>query len=311
MEIGALGIESFDHMAAMYDVLELSTAVKPWLLAHLMKERGAERLLYLDPDIRLYDPLDEVDALLKDHSLVVTPHLSEPMPRDGGKPSERDILESGSYNLGFLGIADRPESHRLLDWWSERLATDCIVEPSQALFVDQRWMDLAPGLVERFHVLRDPGYNVAYWNLAGRKVRRVRRRLRGERAARCASFTSRALTPRVPDRLSKHQDRIKLGAEPVLRELCDGYREELAGERLPRGHGMALLVGRAAGRRAARQAAASHLPRRRACRRDHRSALHGRGRARAARVGERAGGGGRARPGPRATSWPSMPTART
>ena len=31
-------------------------------------------------------------------------------------------------------------------------------------------MDLAPGLFESVHVLTDPAYNVAYWNLHGRCV---------------------------------------------------------------------------------------------------------------------------------------------
>ena len=227
VEIDALEIEPFDRMAAMYDVLELSTAVKPWLLRHLMRERGADRLLYLDPDIRLFDPLDEVEALLGEHSVVVTPHLSEPMPRDGGKPSERDILESGSYNLGFFGIADGAEAHRLLDWWSQRLETDCIVAPTEALFVDQRWMDLAPGLVESFHVLRDPGYNVAYWNLAGRQVRRGAGQGYEVNGRPLRFFHFSGFDPRLPERLSKHQDRIRLGSEPALRELCDAYAAEL------------------------------------------------------------------------------------
>ena len=38
-----LGIEDFEAMAARYDVLELSTAVKPWLLRHLLHDRGLER----------------------------------------------------------------------------------------------------------------------------------------------------------------------------------------------------------------------------------------------------------------------------
>ena len=226
VEIRSLRIDSFDRMAAMYDVLELSTAVKPWLLRHLMAERGAERLLYLDPDIRLFDPLDEVEALLREHVVVVTPHLSEPMPRDGGKPSERDILESGAYNLGFLGIAAGPEADGLLDWWSDRLVTDCIVAPAEALFVDQRWMDLAPGLVDRFHVLRDPGYNVAYWNLGGRTVQRAGDGFEvNGRPLRFFHFSG--YDPRVPGRLSKHQDRIRLEREPVLRELCETYGSEL------------------------------------------------------------------------------------
>jgi hypothetical protein len=34
-------------------------------------------------------------------------------------------------------------------------------------------MDLAPGLIPSLFVLRDPGYNVAYWNLSSREVRRA------------------------------------------------------------------------------------------------------------------------------------------
>ena len=51
-------------MAAGYSVLELSTAVKPWLLRHLLHERGAERITYLDPDIQVFASLGEVESLL-------------------------------------------------------------------------------------------------------------------------------------------------------------------------------------------------------------------------------------------------------
>jgi glycosyltransferase involved in cell wall biosynthesis/SAM-dependent methyltransferase len=223
---GEIGLDRFDRMAAMYDVLELSTAVKPWLMRHLMEERGCDRLAYLDPDIRLYDPLDDIDALLGANSVVVTPHFTEPVPRDGMKPSEQDILTSGSYNLGFLGLAHGEESALLLDWWSERLATDCIVDPERGFFVDQRWIDLAPGLVDGFHVVRDPGYNVAYWNLGGRSLRRVRggHEVNG-RPLRFFHFSG--YDPRHPERISKHQDRIDFLGEPALRELYDAYGADL------------------------------------------------------------------------------------
>jgi hypothetical protein len=39
-----LGIEQFDRMATIYNVLKRSTAVKPWLLKHLLHERGCETL---------------------------------------------------------------------------------------------------------------------------------------------------------------------------------------------------------------------------------------------------------------------------
>lgn len=221
-----IDIEPFDRMAALYDVLELSTAVKPWLLRHLLNVRGATTLAYLDPDIEVHDSLAELEALLHEHRLVVTPHLTAPMPRDGLKPSETDILIAGSYNLGFIGLAPGPDTDELLDWWGERLATDCIVAPERGFFVDQRWMDFAPGLVPSFHVLRDPGYNVAYWNLPSREVKRS-----GDgwtvngRPLRFFHFSG--FDPRQPHLLSKHQNRVQLADRPALRQLCQRYAKRL------------------------------------------------------------------------------------
>ena len=47
-------------MAAIYDVMELSTAVKPWLLRHLLERPGVDSVTYLDPDIQVFDSLDEI-----------------------------------------------------------------------------------------------------------------------------------------------------------------------------------------------------------------------------------------------------------
>jgi glycosyltransferase involved in cell wall biosynthesis/SAM-dependent methyltransferase len=223
-----LQIEHFDRMAALYNVLELSTAVKPWLLRHLLGERGCATVAYLDPDIEVFDRLDELEQLLHEHRLVVTPHLTAPMPRDGLKPSETDILIAGSYNLGFIGLAPGPDTDALLDWWGERLATDCVVAPERGFFVDQRWMDFAPGLVPSFHVLRDPGYNVAYWNLPSRDVqRRGERWTVNDRPLRFFHFSG--FDPKQPQLLSKHQNRIQLGDRPALRELCARYARRVLG----------------------------------------------------------------------------------
>jgi SAM-dependent methyltransferase len=223
---GELGIERFDRMAALYSVLELSTAVKPWLLRYLLNERGCETLSYLDPDIEVHGRLDEIDSLLRAHGLVVTPHLTAPMPRDGRKPSETDILIAGSYNLGFIGLTPGPATDELLDWWGERLETDCVVAPERGYFVDQRWMDFAPGLVPDLAVLRDPGYNVAYWNLPSRQVRRAGDRYTvNGRPLRFFHYSG--FDPGRRDQLSKHQDRILLSEEPALRELCGRYADRL------------------------------------------------------------------------------------
>ncbi|TMK98959.1 MAG: methyltransferase domain-containing protein [Actinobacteria bacterium] len=224
--IPQLGIERFERMAALYTVLELATAVKPWLLRHLLAQNGTERVVYLDPDIQVFDSLQEVDELLREHHLVINPHLTEPMPRDSLRPSETDILIAGAYNLGFVGLAAGRETDEMLDWWSERLESDCVVAPERGLFVDQRWMDFAPGLVPDLFVLRDPGYNVAYWNLPTRRVRRE-----GERYTANGSplrfFHFSGYDPERPEELSRHQNRVRLSQEPALREICDAYRDAL------------------------------------------------------------------------------------
>lgn len=229
---GELNISRWHEMVAGYSVLELSTAVKPWLLRHLLHDHGVERLTYLDPDIQVFASLQEVDDLLAQHSVIVNPHLTDPMPRDGKRPAETDILISGSFNLGFAGFARGAEVDALVDWWAERLATDCLVAPERGFFVDQRWMDLAPGLIPSLLVLRDPGYNVAYWNLSGRDVTRDDSGYRVN-GVPLRFFHFSGYDPDLPDELSKHQNRIALRDRPVVRELCDGYASALAAE----GHG--------------------------------------------------------------------------
>jgi glycosyltransferase involved in cell wall biosynthesis/SAM-dependent methyltransferase len=227
--IEQLGIERFQDMAVMYDVLELSTAVKPWLLKWLLDRSSDSAVVYLDPDMRLYGPLDDMFAAVAEHGLVLSPHNLEPMPRDGKKPSEQDILIAGVYNLGFVGINSGAFADELLEWWAIRLERDCIVDPERGYFVDQRWMDFAPGMAESFHLLRDPGFNVAYWNLHSRPVSYDGAwRVRGDVPLRLFHFSG--YDYRRPQTLSKHQDRIVLADLPELRRLCDEYAAALVEE---------------------------------------------------------------------------------
>jgi len=221
-----LSIDDYEHMAAIYDVLELSTAVKPWLLRHLLEERGLERVAYLDPDIRIYDRLDEIDGLTREHGLVLIPHITSPLPRDGKRPSEADILISGTYNLGFISLERGPRTEGLLDWWSERLRTDCVVAPDAGYFVDQRWMDFVHGVMPEFYVLRDPSYNVAYWNLHGREMTHHKGRYHVDgRPLRFFHFSG--FDPDHRKRLSKHQTRIEVKRGSALARACNSYADEL------------------------------------------------------------------------------------
>ncbi len=222
-----IGLPDAERMAAVYDVVELSTAVKPWLLRYLLDREDLDTITYLDPDIRVEAPLAEIERRAREHGAVLTPHLTAPLPRDGRKPSEEDIMIAGSYNLGFISLgAAGGISGPLLEWWSERLENECLVDPANGLFVDQRWIDLAPGMWPGISVLRDPAYNVAYWNLPQRQLEidGDGYRVDGE-PLRFFHFSG--YDPRRPDELSKHQNRIAMRSSPALSRICDEYGEEL------------------------------------------------------------------------------------
>jgi hypothetical protein len=216
-----IGCEPFESMAARYDVLELSTAVKPWLLRHLLR-RGAPAVTYLDPDIQVFGSLTRLDELGQVHGLALTPHNTVPIPSDGERPTQVDIMISGAFNLGYVTIAPRPDNDRLLDWWSDRLERDCRVDPIYGYFVDQRWMDLVSGLVTDYAVIRDPEFNVAYWNLHARELQHDRDGYTVD-GRPLAFFHFSGFDPERPTELSRHQTRVNLADSPALTLICEQY----------------------------------------------------------------------------------------
>lgn len=168
IDLEELPLPNRRQLCFRYTILELNTAVKPWMFEHLFA-RGYDRVVYLDPDIHVYSPLSELDAA-SDAFMILTPHLTRSIPGNEF-PSEQTILFAGTYNLGFLAVSRREPLARFLEWWKEKLEFHCVVDRAGNLFVDQKWMDLAPGLFPGVFILRHEGYNVAYWNLAQREVR--------------------------------------------------------------------------------------------------------------------------------------------
>lgn len=156
-----------------YTLLEANTAIKPYFLEHLFDHHPTiEGLVYFDPDILITGSLDELAGLLDRHQVVLTPHLTAPI-EDQAHPDELAILQAGSYNLGFVALRRGEVSAGLLRWWQERLWDQCVVRIDRGLFVDQKWMDLVPGLFGAggaVHIQTHPGWNVAYWNLHGRML---------------------------------------------------------------------------------------------------------------------------------------------
>ena len=220
-----LSPEEFGPLWLAYTPLELACAVKPRLLGHLL-DRFGEGAVYLDADIRVYRPMDWLEGLLAEHAVVLTPHNLHPVPDDGRTPTELFIHRSGAYNAGFVGVG--PEARPFLEWWWQRLERRCLAAPERGLFVDQRWLDAAPGLFD-CHVLKEVTVNVAYWNLASRRVTASAEGylVNGEPLT---FFHFSGYNPQRPWLLSRHAGlapRALLSESPALRRLCDEYRSAL------------------------------------------------------------------------------------
>ena len=166
-----LGIPRLEEMTERYNITELNTALKPFAFLSLFDRHPGAAVAYFDPDIWVVSPLEELLALLSrgGADCVLTPHLTEPV--EFAEADESRMLQFGIYNLGFCALRDTPSVRRIVAWWGRRLETQCVIDLPAGLFVDQKWADLLPSFIERTAILRHPGYNVAYWNLAQRTVR--------------------------------------------------------------------------------------------------------------------------------------------
>ena len=215
-----------DDFMFQYTILELNTAVKPWAMQYLL-ERGHEQVIYIDPDIYLFQPLKEVLELLHHGaSVVLTPHLLAPIT-DDRNPNELSIRIAGTYNLGFCAVSNQETTRKFLNWWQGKLERDCVVDFYNGIFVDQSWIDLVPALFDNVAILRHQGYNVAYWNLDQRHISRAEEQwdVNGDRLV---FFHFSGINPQNPYKLSKYQDRYTLNTvEPAVKNLIMQYCTDL------------------------------------------------------------------------------------
>lgn len=223
-EVGFTARE-IDTLAGIYDVTELATAVKPRFLKWLLST-GRDHVVYLDPDVKVFADLDEAARLARTHGIVLTPHTMVPVPRDNHQITAHDILRAGVFNLGCIGVGRSAAA--FLDWWWENTRRDALIDPERMLFTDQRWVDFVPCLFDHC-ILKDPGWNVAYWNLHGRDVTWANGRYEVN-GVPLRFFHFSGFDHRLPHLLSRHQGsrpRILLSEHPAVALACAEYLADL------------------------------------------------------------------------------------
>ena len=228
-----LNLPEAKKMIFRYNVLELNTAIKPFVFKKLFNDYGFDRVIYFDPDIYVYERLTVLEELFeKKYEIIMTPHLTGRYDDSTGTPNDLDIMKSGVYNLGFLALSKSDNVMQMLDWWGKKLETQCIASFKDGLFVDQKWMDLVPGMFDRVYILKHPGYNTAYWNLSHRKWTMNDDKKWFFNDKPLVFFHFSGLNPENITQISKYQDRFNtenigelkiLFAEYAAAVLKNGY----------------------------------------------------------------------------------------
>ena len=211
-------------MSFKYNMLEFCTSIKPVVFSYIFN-KNYENVIYLDPDTKAYSEFKELYNLLDSHNIVLTPHLNGFL-EDDKYPSELDIMRSGTYNLGFLGLKKSITTNNFLHWWQSKLQDHCLVDLEEGLFTDQKWIDLVPGIFEKTHILTHSGYNVAYWNLAHRKHTEVNEE-HFFNAEELRFFHFSGFNPLNPAIFSKHQNRYQAKDLKEINSLVTDYKNNL------------------------------------------------------------------------------------
>ena len=71
-------VENFRKWTFLHDVVELCTAVKGAAAIRIISELELDRLVYLDPDIGVFDSLAPISDMLDENSVLFTPHSTAP-----------------------------------------------------------------------------------------------------------------------------------------------------------------------------------------------------------------------------------------
>lgn len=163
-------IDGWEKMAFKYNVIEFSTSIKPFCFKKLFRQNYS-KVIYLDPDIYVTNPLNEIFKYLDEKSIVLTPHYCNIQTEYTGSITEEEILFVGIYNLGFVAINNNLTGNKIIDWWMNRLANKCYADKFDALHVDQKWMDFIPAFFpNETSVTHHLGINPAIWNLHEREL---------------------------------------------------------------------------------------------------------------------------------------------
>jgi hypothetical protein len=227
-----LNVDFLESARTYYDVLEFNSALKVLGSAYLLA--SGQECLFLDPDMVLYDRIDGVVSTAGE--VIYTAHTHAPFPEDGHGPNDLEMCRSGTANGGIL--LTRAGGMTALNWLSRHAKYHWFVAPELGMYADQLWIScLADLFVGRACVAREPGTNVAYWNLHERPLKNAAGCVRLADGSPLRLFHFSGFPFPNDGQLSKHSRRTFDGdTQDAIASLCRDYEARLVRAKDKWGH---------------------------------------------------------------------------
>jgi len=225
--VKSMNFPEFDGMCSRYNLFELSCALKPFCALHLLQAKSSTQVFYFDTDILIFDQLEFLEQQLQQYSVLLTPHLTQPLPVDDKQPQEKNVLKSGNYNAGFFGVNNDKNGLEFLLWWRRTLVEHCYEKKDDCVFVDQKWLNFVPLFFKQVAILNHPGCNLAYWNMHERSLAVKENKFWVNEAFPLIFIHLSGFHPSEPSLLSRHQTRFDLKNFPAWQKICNIYASEL------------------------------------------------------------------------------------
>lgn len=217
-----VGLPRFRHCSFAFTAAELCFVLKPFCASHLQSVWSPSLTVYLDSDMFLYAEPSELLKIARDRGIALTPHITDVRCNaDTSVPTMR----SGLINGGAFAVDASATARAFLGWWGSQMAVPAKI--SANWFHDQGWLALVPALFPDYGLLRDPGYNIAFWNLHERRVATGKAGVPLAGSRPLVLFHFSMFDPDLPDRLTGRLQTNFPEPNTAVRSLLTEYAARL------------------------------------------------------------------------------------
>ena len=154
---------------------DINLSMDNWLIVgrvaiveFVLDQLGFDTAIFVDGDTLTYNAYTDIQSEVDQHSMVVIPHITKPLPNDDKFPQNRIISLSGNYNTGVWAASK--SGLDFIRWWKDQTTQYPVTRTDLGLVNEQGWLRFAGDFDDNTKIFRHPGYNVAYWNIKQRQL---------------------------------------------------------------------------------------------------------------------------------------------